>query len=132
LQVSALDDNDTGHETVARQDSDSLSLVKLNQEGMLPSAANFAKSQISVVCDFRDCKSRAIERARYDASRASTPFAQNQIAKLVTLPTRHFAHDDVSEQMLATGRRVVENPPVKGARHVGGSTILAKEIRVEC
>ncbi len=127
--MSALNDDNTGHDSAAREDSDPLPFMKLNQQRMLPSAANFAQPQVSVVCDLGDCKSRTIERARYDASRAAASFAQYQIAKLVTLPTRHLAHDYVSQQMLATGRRVVEDPPVKGARHVKGSTILGQKIR---
>jgi hypothetical protein len=89
--------------------------MKLNPQRMLPSAADFTQPEVTVVRDLSNCKSRTIERARYDASRASAPFPQNQIAKLVTLPTRHFAHDYVSEQMLPTGRRIVENPPAQRA-----------------
>jgi hypothetical protein len=127
--VRALDDHHTGHKSSPRQDSDSLPFVKLDPQRMLSSGAHLTQSQVTIVSDFSDCKTGPIQCTRNYASRTTAAFAQNEIAKRVTFPTRHRLHDRIGRSIFPTWRRVERDPIAKHSRTI--TAVLSRHARSE-
>ncbi len=77
---------------------------------MLPSRARFTKTQVTIVSDLSDGKSRTIQTARDDAPRTAAAFTQREIAKRVALPTRHRLQDRIGGEMFPARRRIERDP----------------------
>src|ERR1044072_5754924 len=81
---------------------------------MLPDAADFAQSQVTVVGDLSHGESRPIPATRNHTTRRSTSLPQQQIAERVALPAAHHGGSKPTRQMFPTRRRIELNPASQG------------------
>src|SRR5215213_5579694 len=126
--MSTLNNDYTGHWSIARQDPDPLPFMKLDPKRMLPPGADFTQPQVAVVRDLSNRKSGTIESTGDYASRAATAFAQHEIAQCITFPTGHCLKNFVGCEVLATGRSVERNPTGESLGNIGRSAILSVRV----
>src|SRR5688572_31111042 len=100
---------------------------------MQSSTAGFAQPQVTFVGDLRDRETGPVECTRNHAPRTACAFAQDQIAKRITLPAAHRLHDRVRRAVLPSGWRVERQPGAEN-RVCSGTVLRSEERRVgkEC
>src|SRR6185369_7334951 len=126
LQVCALNNDNTGHNTRTRQNSDPLSFMKLHPERMQSSRAGLSQPEVTIVSNLSDGKPRTIQATRNHTSRTAATFSQNKIAEHIAFPPRHRLHDRIGGDVLPIRRRIECDPTAKSVRAM--NTILSDNI----